>query len=239
MLQDIISIQREIYQAFADQIRAFADGGGWGVFLAYLPMGILFGAAHTLTPGHSKAVLATYLVGNPLSLVRSLIVSLVLSFTHVGMSVLIALLSLPLVSIVLGSVGRAPLLEDVSRGLLGLIGLWMLYRAFRRSAHGHDHGEGAVVGFMAGLIPCPLTLFVMSFAISRGVPQAGVAFAITMMAGVALVLSAVASATVLFRQQVIHLVDQRPILLDRLTRGIEAIAGLILILIALRELLWR
>jgi nickel/cobalt exporter len=239
MLQDIISIQREIYQAFGDQIRAFANGGGWGVFLAYLPMGILFGAVHTLTPGHSKAVLATYLVGNPLSLMRSLVVSLILSFTHVGTAVLIALLSLPLVSIVLGSVGRAPLLEDVSRGLLGLIGLWMLYRAFRRSPHGYDHGEGAVVGFMAGLIPCPLTLFVMTFAISRGVPEAGIAFAVTMMAGVALVLSGVAAATVLFRQQVIHLVERRPILLDRLTRGIEAIAGLILTTVALRELLWR
>lgn len=239
MLQDIITLQREIYQAFADQIRAFAAGGGWSVFLAYLPMGILFGAVHTLTPGHSKAVLATYLAGNPLGLARGLIVSLVLSFTHVGMSVLIALLSLPLVSVVLGSVGRTPLLEDISRGLLGLIGLWMLYRALRHSAHGHGHGEGAVVGFMAGLIPCPLTLFVMTFAISRGVPEAGLAFAVTMMAGVALVLSAVAAATILFRQQVVHLVEQRPVLLDRLTRSVEGMAGLILTAIALRELLWR
>jgi nickel/cobalt exporter len=239
MLQDTISFQREIYQAFADQIRAFADGGGWSVFLAYLPMGILFGAVHTLTPGHSKAVLATYLAGNPLSLARGLTVSLVLSFTHVAMSVLIALLSLPLVSIALGSVGRAPLLEDISRGLLGLIGLWMLYHAFRHAAHGHDHGEGAAVGFMAGLIPCPLTLFVMTFAISRGVPEAGIAFAVTMMAGVALVLAAVATATVLFRQRVMHLIERQPLLLDRITRGIEGIAGLILTAIALRELLWR
>jgi len=44
------------------------------------------------------------------------------------MSVLIALLSLPLVSVALGSVGRAPLLEDISRGLLGVIGLWILLR---------------------------------------------------------------------------------------------------------------
>lgn len=121
------------------------------------------------------------------------------------MSVLVALLSLPLLSIPLGSVRRAPLLEDISRGLLGLIGLWMLYRAFRRSTHDHAHGEGAVVGFMAGLIPCPLTLFITTFAISRGVPEAGIAFAVTMMAGVALILAAVVTAKVLFRQQVTHL----------------------------------
>ena len=239
MLQDLISFQREIYLAFADQITAFANGGDWRAFLVYLPMGILFGAAHALTPGHSKAVLATYLAGSPFGLVRGLAVSLALSFTHVTMSVIIALLSLPLVSITLGSVGRAPMLEDISRGLLGLIGLWMLYRAFRHSPHHHDKGEGMVFGFMAGLIPCPLTLFVMTFAISRGVPQAGGAFAVTMMIGVALVLSLVALATILFRQRIVHLVQGRPILLDRITRGIEGVAGLTLTAIAIHELALR
>ena len=66
-------------------------------------MGILFGAAHALTAGHSKAVLATYLAGKPFGLARGLGVSLALSFTHVTMAVVIALLSLPLVTITLGS----------------------------------------------------------------------------------------------------------------------------------------
>lgn len=238
-LQDLVGFQREIYLAFAEQITAFANGGGWSAFLLYLPMGILFGAAHALTPGHSKAVLATYLAGSPSGLIRGLGVSLALSFTHVTMSVIIALLSLPLVSVTLGSVGRAPMLEDVSRGLLGLIGLWMLYRALRHSPHHHDRGEGMTFGFMAGLIPCPLTLFVMTFAISRGVPQAGVAFAVTMMMGVALVLSLVAITTILFRQSVVHLIEGRPVLLERITRGMEGIVGLTLMIIAIRELFLR
>jgi nickel/cobalt exporter len=240
MLQDIFNFQREIYQAFADQIRTFAAGGGWGAFLAYLPMGIVFGAVHALTPGHSKAVLSTYLAGNPLGLMRGIATSLVLSFTHVTMSVLIALLSLPLVSIALGNAGRAPLLEDLSRGLLGLIGIWMIYRALRHSPHGHGHvhEEGIAVGFMAGLIPCPLTLFVVTFAIARGVPEAGIAFAITMMIGVAVVLATVAAVTVFSRQSVIHLIESRPRLIAVLTRSIEAAAGLSLTAIALYEI-WR
>jgi ABC-type nickel/cobalt efflux system permease component RcnA len=202
-------------------------------------MGVLFGAAHALTPGHSKMILATYLAGSPLGLLRGLTVSLALSFTHVTMSVMIALLSLPLVSASLGSVGRAPMLEDVSRGLLGLIGVWMLWRAFRRRPHTHDHGEGVVVGFMAGLVPCPLTLFVMTYAIARGVPAVGIAFAATMMLGVALTLSMVAAATVLFRQKMVHLIENRAELLDRSTRAIEALAGFTLSAIAVRELMFR
>lgn len=53
---------------------------------------------------------------------------------------MIALFFPPLVSVALGSVGRAPLLEDLSRRLLGLIGLWMLSQAFRGTGHSHDRG---------------------------------------------------------------------------------------------------
>ncbi|MBX3582677.1 MAG: ABC transporter permease [Rhizobiaceae bacterium] len=235
MFQDLVAIQREIYLAFADRIKAFAESGDWSLLATYLPMGVLFGAVHALTPGHSKAVLATYLTGSSASVPRGLTVSLVLSFVHVGMSVLIALLSLPLVSVTLGSVSRAPLLEDLSRGLLGAIGVWMLWQGFRGT--GHVHGHGLAAGFAAGLIPCPLTLFVMTFAISRGVPEAGVAFAVVMMAGVTLVLASVALAAVLFRRQLLQLLSSRPKLLDRVTRAIQILAGLILAAVALNSLL--
>ena len=123
LLQELVATQCEIYLAFADRIGNFAETGEWQLLAAMLPLAIVFGMAHALTPGHSKAVLATYLTGSTATLPRALVVSLALSFTHVTMSVLIALFSLPLVSVALGSVGRAPLLEDLSRGLLGLIGL--------------------------------------------------------------------------------------------------------------------
>jgi nickel/cobalt exporter len=230
LFQDLVAIQRDIYLAFADRIGDFAKNGDWTSLARYLPMGILFGAVHALTPGHSKAVLATYLTGTTASVPRGLAVSLVLSAVHVGMSVLIALLSLPLVSVALGSVGRAPLLEDVSRGLLGVIGLWMLWQGACGS--GHRHGQGMAAGFAAGLIPCPLTLFVMTFAISRGVPEAGVAFAVVMMIGVALVLGTVAAAAVLFRQQLLRLLSTRPRAVDAVTRTIQIVAGLVLVVVA-------
>jgi nickel/cobalt exporter len=228
--QDLVAFQREIYLAFAARIGDFAMTGDWTLLAAYLPMGIAFGAVHALTPGHSKAVLATYLTGSTASVPRGLAVSLVLSFVHVGMSVLIALLSLPLVSVALGSVGRAPLLEDISRGLLGVIGLWMLWQGLRGT--GHAHAQGMATGLAAGLIPCPLTLFVMTFAISRGVPEAGVAFAAVMMIGVALVLGTVALAAVLFRRQLLRLLATRPRAVDAVTRAIQITAGLVLVAVA-------
>jgi nickel/cobalt exporter len=239
MLQIVIDIQRDIYLALAEHIKAFAAGGSWGAFLAFLPLGVVFGAVHALTPGHSKSILATYLTGSSAGVGRGLSVSLALSFTHVTMAVIIAWFSLPLVSRMLGSAGDTPTLENISRGLLGIIGLWMLWNAFFRPAHTHGEGEGLAVGMMAGLIPCPLTLFVMSFAMSRGVPVAGLLFAVVMMFGVMVTLSATALTVIVFRQQVTRLLIEKPRLIAGLSKGIEAAAGFILAAIAIREILVR
>lgn len=234
----LAALQREIYLAFGDRIGQFASTGDWGLLAAYLPMGIVFGAAHALTPGHSKAVLATYLTGSTATIPRGLAISLVLSSVHVSMSVIIVLAALPLMSVSLGSVSSAPLLENLSRGLLGVIGLWMLWQGVRGAAHQHA-GQGLAAGFAAGLIPCPLTLFVMTFAVTRGVPEAGVAFAFVMIIGVGLVLATVALAAVLFRQQLIRLLASRPKVVDRVTRTIQSAAGIILVIVAFNVIAGR
>jgi len=236
--QAIIDFQREIYLTFAGHIKAFAAGGGWLAFLAFLPMGIAFGAIHALTPGHSKSVLATYLAGSSMKAHRALLVSTALSFIHVGMAVLISLLALPLVSHSFGDAGSAPLLQAVSRGLLGLIGAWMLWSALFRHAHVHSHGEGIAFGFIAGLIPCPLTLFVMTFAMLHQVVVTGILFALTMMLGVGITLSAVALLAVLFRDQLSRLLATRPRLLAAASKSLEAIAGVTLLAVAIHEALF-
>jgi ABC-type nickel/cobalt efflux system permease component RcnA len=79
--------------------------------------------------------------------------------------------------------------------MLGLIGLWFLARAFRGEVH--RHREGLMVGVIAGLIPCPLTLFAMFLALACGVPEAGLTFALSLMLGVGLTLAAVAALVIL------------------------------------------
>lgn len=125
----------------AREMRGFSTPRGWSVLAAMLPLGIVFGAIHALTPGHGKSVLASYLVGSPLSALRSLLVASIQAFTHVGMAVVIAVVA-PLISRTLAGVGRAPSLELLSRGLLIGTGLWLLLRAWRGQNHTHAVREG-------------------------------------------------------------------------------------------------
>jgi nickel/cobalt transporter (NicO) family protein len=192
---------------------------------------------HALTPGHGKTVLASYLVGSRLAVLRALAVAGALALTHVGSAVVLALAAAPILTRTLGGVGRAPVLEDISRGLLALIGLWFLFRALRGRTQ--EHREGIAVGIVAGLVPCPLTLFAMFFTLSRGVPEAGLTFALAMMLGVGGTLCSVAALTVLAREWVIGFTSRHGGSVERACRVLEAGTGVALVVIAGWELLRR
>lgn len=102
----LIGVQRWINGVIAADLSAFAITRSWAALAAVLPLGITFGAIHALTPGHGKTVLASYLVGSRLAVLRSLSVSAALTATHVGTAVILV----PAASYV-SPCGPAPALE--------------------------------------------------------------------------------------------------------------------------------
>lgn len=234
MLDQLIAIQRWIYAALSADLGAFAATRDWTALAAVLPAGVLFGAVHALTPGHGKTILASYLVGSRLAALRASAVAAVMALTHVGSAVLLALIAAPLITRTLGGVGRAPVLEFASRGILIAIGLWLIFRAWRGRAH--PHGEGLAVGFVAGLIPCPLTLFAMFYALSRGVPEAGLVFALAMMLGVLCTLAVVAVLTIVTRDRLMSFITRHGSSMLWLTRLLDGLSGALLIVLSIAEL---
>jgi nickel/cobalt transporter (NicO) family protein len=233
-MEFLIAIQGWIRQSITADLNAFAATRDWAALALVLPLGITFGAVHALTPGHGKTVLASYLVGSRLAFLRGLGVAGALAVTHVGLAVIIALTAAPLITRTLGGAGQAPLLEALSRGILGLIGLWFLFRAVRGQSH--QHREGLMVGVIAGLIPCPLTLFAMFLALARGVPEAGLTFALAMMTGVGLTLAAVAALVILSRDWFVGVVTTHGASMQRMSRLLEGLTGAALVAIGIREL---
>src|SRR5215208_8068682 len=137
-MQILVDLQRWVYGSIAEYLNAFSTTGDWFSLTTVLPLGMVFGAVHALTPGHGKTVLASYLVGSRLAAVRGLAVAGVLALTHVSSAVILALAASSLVTRTLGGVGRAPLLENLGRGLLATIGVWLLWHAWK--GRGHPHG---------------------------------------------------------------------------------------------------
>jgi ABC-type nickel/cobalt efflux system permease component RcnA len=237
MFSFLYEIQLAIRGSFTHAIDGFARSGDWSLLIAMMPLGIVFGAAHAMTPGHSKSILASYVLGSGLSPWRAVVTSLVLAATHICSAVLLAVVANSLVTRTLVGAGRAPALENMSRYMLVAIGVWLVWRAWH--ARPHIHGEGYFTGFVAGLVPCPLTLFVMMLAVSRGVPEAGLSFALAMFLGVGGVLVAIAAAVAFARGWAEDWIGRHGARLSLASRWLETVAGLALITIAVLELTRR
>ena len=54
-----IEVQHSIYAALTDDITAYSNSRDLTVLLAVLPLGIVFGAAHALTPGHIAKLISS------------------------------------------------------------------------------------------------------------------------------------------------------------------------------------
>lgn len=234
MFQFLYEVQLAIRGSLTGAVEGFARSGDWGVLLAMMPLGIVFGAAHAMTPGHSKSILATYVLGSGLKPWRAILTSLILAATHITSAVLLAVIANNLITRTLVGAGRAPALENLSRYMLVAIGLWLVLRAWR--GRPHVHGEGYMAGFAAGLVPCPLTLFVMTLAVSRGVTEAGLTFAVAMFLGVAAVLVSIAAAVAWARIWAEGFMGRHGARLAVASRWLDTVAGLALITIALHEL---
>jgi nickel/cobalt exporter len=187
-------------------VRAVADGGFAGLIgrdrlpvgavLVSLLVATFWGAAHALSPGHGKSIIAAYLVGTRGTRRDAVVLGLTVTVTHTIGVFALGLITLSLSQFVVPedlypwlNLASALLVVGVGLGVVG----WRL-REWRGQArgrhhhdhshdhdhghhhdHGHTHGEGAAptgargllgVGISGGLIPCPTALVVLLAAIS-------------------------------------------------------------------------
>ena len=119
-----------------------------GFFVAALGVAFLAGAAHALTPGHGKAIVAAYLAGSRGTVWDAVYLGSVVTVTHTATVVILGLITLYATQHFLMEEIYAWL--SVSSGLLIVgIGVWLLrarWRSFRsgetdhENSHSHSHG---------------------------------------------------------------------------------------------------
>lgn len=99
------------------------------------------GAAHALTPGHGKTIVAAYLVGSRGTLKHAAFLGAMVTFTHTVSVFLLGLATLFLFQYVMPEkITQA--LGVVSGLSIVAIGGWMLWKRLHSIGHGHSHGHG-------------------------------------------------------------------------------------------------
>jgi nickel/cobalt transporter (NicO) family protein len=105
-------------------------------------IGIAFGlgAAHALTPGHGKTIVAAYLVGSRGTLKHAAFLGGMVTFTHTVSVFLLGLATLFLFQYVVPQ-KVTQVLGAISGLSIVVIGGWMLYKRLHGAGHTHSHGN--------------------------------------------------------------------------------------------------
>jgi len=227
-MQTFISIQQWLYQGMGQGLGDVAGGSARAVVLA-MAAAVLFGALHALMPGHGKAVLVSYHLGRESRPLESFANGAILAVTHVGLAVLLVLAGFAVVSKVFAYGGRTPQFEAASGALVLLIGAFLLWRSLRSEHDVSVKQNGRTLALVTGMIPCPLTTFIMSYALARGILGAGLVVTAAMAIGMIGAIGGVALAASLTRTRFMALLSRTEWARHRLGRALEIGASLAVI----------
>ena len=179
------------------------DLGVW-VILGSLAVALFWGAAHALSPGHGKAIITAYLVGQRGTPKHAALLGLIVTATHTVGVFALGLVTLLLSRFVVPE-QLYPWLNLVSGLLVVAIGASVLRARIRRKHHHHHHEHDLsrrsllAVGVSGGLLPCPSALVVLLAAISLHRIGFGLLLIVAFSAGLALTITGIGLVAVLAR----------------------------------------
>jgi len=230
----IFEVQRTLYANAVQALNALQAGGA-GALPSLAAAAFAFGMLHALLPGHGKSVLASYYVADG-RWRGALGSSLLLILTHVGSAVALILSGYAILRHTIGDAGRAPALEQASQILISLIGVWLLWRTFRSHAYHHDR-SAPLLALAAGLVPCPLTTFIMTYAVAHGEVKWGLLLSAFVTAGMTFTVSLFLLLAVFARTRLLPFISHTEAIRNRVASAVEVCAAIAVIAVGALPLL--
>ena len=207
-------------------VRATGDGGfasliarddlGVGVILLSLALAFFWGSAHALSPGHGKAIVTAYLVGQRGKPRHAAALGLIVTATHTIGVFTIGFVTLALSQFIVPEqlypwIGLVSGLLVIGVGASVLLGRLRHRRAHSHGHHHHhhDHGHGhgelgwrslTAVGVSGGLLPCPSALVVLLAAISLHRIALGLGLIVAFSAGLAASIAGIGLVAILAKR---------------------------------------
>ena len=221
----MLELQRWLYVGATSQLKGFSSVIEPRALLIGTGIAAIFGFVHALMPGHGKTVLVSYFLGRPGSIRAGLTTSVILVLTHVGSAVVIVLAGFIALRATIGGAGRAPAFETTSAAFIILVGIWLLYNAVR---HRHDDfrsQNGTMLAVAAGLVPCPLTTFIMVYAVTNNMIAVGLLFTASMALGMVATIAIFATATVFLRHRILHFLESTTGIRERTGQALEIVSA--------------
>lgn len=154
----------------------------------------VYGIIHAAGPGHGKALFSAYFINRKGSISQVLTATTSLVLTHTLISILLAILFISVLKstdaffkirmqgFIMGANGLLILIIGLFLLFKKIIQLWSKDKETDPSINSKSHGPFCL-GMLAGCVPCPATIFIMTFSLTYGIPEAGIASVFGISAG--------------------------------------------------------
>ena len=219
------NMQTRVSLMFTKTMTSIRDRKSSGPLWTGLLVAFLYGLVHTLGPGHGKAVVISYFVGEGGSLMKGVGMGTKIAIFHVLSAIVVVWITDFAVRQV---TGVAPsdyrMVKLISYAAIAGIGAWMLWKALRAAKHTHSHGNEdedhhhhhdgcdacaasmnakGVSGWLAlavGSVPCTGALLVLLFGMANNLLGPAIMLVVAISIGMAVAMSGIGVLALLGRR---------------------------------------
>ena len=224
----MLEIQKWLFHSATAELKNFAGDASALSVLTALAVATLFGFVHALMPGHGKVALVSYYLGHPARFIAGVGTSALLILTHVGSAAVLVLAGFTVIRATLGGAGRAPAFEAASAVSVTAVGIWLLVRSARHD-HSHLAHNAGFLAFATGLVPCPLTTFVMVYSVANGIVMAGLLVTAAMAIGMIATILIFVGCTIVLRERALQFFERTASAREHIGRALEIVSAVMIV----------
>ncbi len=179
-------------------------------FAILVLISFLYGLIHSLGPGHGKSLVAAYFLKEKQPLKKSLLLAGVISLIHSGSAIVLSILFSFVLTGIKGmmQIKMQGYFMFASGLLICAIGLFFLITKifFNKENEPEVVPKSKnlfLVGFSAGIVPCPAALMIMLITIAKGAPLIGLTAVIAISLGMFTILTIIGTVSITIRNKII------------------------------------
>ena len=214
------TIQTRVSLMFTKAMTSIRDRESSAPLWTGLLVAFVYGLIHTLGPGHGKAVVISYFIGEGGTFGRGIAMGTKIAVFHVLSAIIVVWV---MDFAVRQATGSAPsdyrAVKLISYATIAVIGGWMLWKALRQPKHTHDHdhhsdchacdaakeeikGMGGWLALAVGSVPCTGALLVLLFGMANNLLGPAILLVIAISTGMAVAMSAIGVLAIAGRNSV-------------------------------------
>ena len=226
------------YNFINEFIRELHTDFNFPTYFALISIALIYGVLHSAGPGHGKTIIATYFFKDKNKISKSLLLSAIVSLTHTSTAIILSLL----LSFIFTGVQRFFHIKlqyyfTFASGLMIILiaiafFIFKLINKFKKQEKKVEFKKNLILtGISAGIVPCPVSLMVMLFAISHNIIIIGLSVVFSISIGMYLLLSLIGFISIKTRNTLLELSEKKIKKSEYIGDSIEVISILIMFII--------